>query len=485
MTELRASFAAAREHLMEGLYQFGFRLVTEDVLVGDVDIAGVPIEHEIVVSPDFPIEKPKVRTPGGEGGLSWHRDVSGAFCLWSDDEASHLPWAEAEAVIRRIQEWHEKDAVGWPDDPPDLDLERYWPPSDGLLVHGDLEPLVGRPCRVIRRPNGLLELIRGDVPKKKTRRVLGATVVDVGELDRPIHTFDELADRLEAQESGRLRVAIESGRTAVLMVRYRRQEHVGSLGLLARGRNPHRLMAIQTAPADDATRLLRAGFDADVLARTAVAVVGVGAVGSLVADLLVRSGVGRLTLVDGGIVRPGNCIRHLVGYNDVGRPKAVAVRDLLVASHLASADRLRVVASRLSSVEMTETLFAQHDIVMDATGNGPATALILAASRVMALPAVTVCLQRGGTVVRVDRAPLEPGEEYPPAVPRGGPSVDLREGGCGEPVSPTPPWACAAAAARAVAMAVDILSTRRQYPPSVVDVLVAEVGVLDSIGIGA
>jgi hypothetical protein len=467
MSELRASIAAAREHLIEGLCAAGFTIISDDLLAGEVPIAGNPVEHLVTIPQDFPFTKPKVRTPGGEGGMSWHRELDGSFCLWSDEEAAHLPWLEADAVLARVADWHVQDVASWPNDSADLDLHQYWPPVRGLVLHDDLEPLIGVPCRIKRGPNDVYVLHRRPSPRK-ARDGYTAAVVDVGELDRPLHNFTELCEHLDGATAKRLESAITSGQTRFIMVRYTRGGHQGSLGLIAAGNDPHDLHSVDTASnAGDVLRL-RSGLDAGLLSKMKVAVVGVGAVGSLVADQLARSGVGALTLLDGDTIRPGNCVRHLASMSDVGRHKADAVRDALHNEpFIATTVEARV--GRLTLVDDVETLFAEHDLIVDATGNGPATALILKASTLLDQPAISVCLQRAGTVVRVDRSPLRGGEAYAPAVENGGHAIELREGGCGDPVSPTPPWACALAAGHAVGMAVDQLMGRKLYPATLLE----------------
>ena len=56
-----------------------------------------------------------------------------------------------------------------------------------------------------------------------------------------------------------------------------------------------------------------------------VAVLGCGSVGSTIADLLVRSGVRALTLVDPDTVSPENLSRSVYATSDVGQPKAKAL----------------------------------------------------------------------------------------------------------------------------------------------------------------
>jgi len=67
------------------------------------------------------------------------------------------------------------------------------------------------------------------------------------------------------------------------------------------------------------------------LAAARVAVIGVGGVGSWCAEALVRSGVGRLTLVDDDVVAPSNVNRQCPATaKTIGRPKVEALRDRLL-----------------------------------------------------------------------------------------------------------------------------------------------------------
>lgn len=476
MSALTDSFAAARESFIETLCARGFTLRDDcRTLVGDVDAGGRPVEHSVVVGDGFPIAQPRVLAPESENGPSWHQDRDGALCLWADEDAGDLPWADADALIDRISQWHADSAAGWPGGTMDLDLERYWPrDSEKLILYPDLEPLTGKPCKARRKQANIWELSEGKAPKK-TRRVFSAAVIDIGELDRPVRSFEQIAGLLDGGEAADIRAGIETGRIKVLMVRYRRGGHEAAVGLAAEKNDPGRLSAVWAAHTGDRTRRLRAGLDAEALSSKSAAIVGVGAVGSLVAEMLARSGIGALTLIDGDLVMPGNCIRHVATPNAVGRPKPEAVKDHLVNSKIADEQAITAVNSDLAgSVESVGDLFARHDVVVDATGDGPATSLIGTASKVLGKPAVTVCVQRGGTVSRVDRFPLGEGESHAVPLPPGGPEVELREAGCGDPVSPAPPWVCSHAAARAAGMAADLLSGRGAYPPTIIDELISD-----------
>lgn len=61
-----------------------------------------------------------------------------------------------------------------------------------------------------------------------------------------------------------------------------------------------------------------------------VVLVGVGSLGSQVAYLLARAGVGLLTLIDPDTLEAANLGRHVLGFDDLGRSKAHALRDRLM-----------------------------------------------------------------------------------------------------------------------------------------------------------
>ena len=73
---------------------------------------------------------------------------------------------------------------------------------------------------------------------------------------------------------------------------------------------------------DDRTRLLLGDVGMACLAQTRVLVVGVGGVGGYAAEMLVRSGVGRITIIDADSVSVTNLNRQLIALaDDVGKPK--------------------------------------------------------------------------------------------------------------------------------------------------------------------
>lgn len=72
-----------------------------------------------------------------------------------------------------------------------------------------------------------------------------------------------------------------------------------------------------------------ADLKAQLLAQKKVAIIGIGSIGSFVAELLAASGVGSLTLVDHETLAFANAGRHLLGVNSEGAYKSQGVADLL------------------------------------------------------------------------------------------------------------------------------------------------------------
>lgn len=60
-----------------------------------------------------------------------------------------------------------------------------------------------------------------------------------------------------------------------------------------------------------------------------IVVVGAGALGSSVCEILARSGLTRLTIIDNEVLRPHNLARHILTHEHIGQAKALAVAEKL------------------------------------------------------------------------------------------------------------------------------------------------------------
>lgn len=141
------------------------------------------------------------------------------------------------------------------------------------------------------------------------------------------------------------------------------------------------------------------------LSRARVAVVGAGALGTHVLDLLARAGVGFIRVIDGDVVEEHNLPRTtLFDLADARRfrPKAEAVR-----AHLARIDPDVRVDAHVAELypENAEAFLADVDLIVDGTDRPEVRYLLDDASRKFQIPWVHGAVRRSsGTVVAFDPA---------------------------------------------------------------------------------
>ncbi len=83
------------------------------------------------------------------------------------------------------------------------------------------------------------------------------------------------------------------------------------------------------------TRLLLGGEGVEKLKNSSVAVFGVGGVGSFIAEALVRSGLGKITLIDNDVVSVTNINRQLIAlHSTVGQKKTEVAKKRLLDINL-------------------------------------------------------------------------------------------------------------------------------------------------------
>jgi hypothetical protein len=111
------------------------------------------------------------------------------------------------------------------------------------------------------------------------------------------------------------------------------------------------------------------------LRESMVSVVGVGALGSVVAELLVRGGVRKMTLIDGDSLYPGNVVRHVLTLNEVRQNKAKVLAERFSTispfAHVFGYD-----TSLPSTPGWTKELFDETDIIIDCTGSDEVIGLL-------------------------------------------------------------------------------------------------------------
>lgn len=124
------------------------------------------------------------------------------------------------------------------------------------------------------------------------------------------------------------------------------------------------------------------------LAKSRVAVVGLGAVGSYAVEALTRAGIGYLRLVDFDIIRPSNFNRQLYALEaTVGRPKAEVARERALNINPSCQVDIRQIF--VDAATAPDLLRPPVDVLVDAIDSvGPKVAL-LAAARTAACPTIS------------------------------------------------------------------------------------------------
>lgn len=90
-------------------------------------------------------------------------------------------------------------------------------------------------------------------------------------------------------------------------------------------------MSVESCPIVNQDMYFGRGMFSEALLRRRICIVGVGAIGSLVAEALARSGAAVLGLWDNDIVEPGNICRSAYTVRDLGEAKVRTIKDKITA----------------------------------------------------------------------------------------------------------------------------------------------------------
>jgi hypothetical protein len=218
----------------------------------------------------------------------------------------------------KLQEWMDRRFGRTKD-------ERIFEP--GILLHLDVPLLPDQYPRRIADVGTMVQLLDQRSRTLLTRRLLVDKTRSLLVIDAPTTNGRALAA---------LRLSPPSGKNM-----YGHKVDLRQKGFRP-GRVPETLELsryLNSAPAPQRLKVKRAdsswihGRDADpkaqLLAQKKVAIIGIGSVGSFVAELLAASGLGSLTLVDNETLTFANAGRHLLGVNSEGTYKSQGVAELL------------------------------------------------------------------------------------------------------------------------------------------------------------
>jgi molybdopterin/thiamine biosynthesis adenylyltransferase len=441
---------------------------------------------EVVIQDGWPFRAPRLLIPSRDI-VSDHVNALGEICLWRADDASGQ-WMTLEGFMTRIDEWCAQQAGGFRAEDAMLDAHLYFTGANIGLATLDIASL-----RIDERdPAGATDSIFGQWKDKKTVLALTVKRPAKGEtIDgrwyyhaRPLpappsdldafravltpgqqHNFDRRAKSVRT--SGRPHVSVllwgtEHGINGLVL--HLTRDSAGN----AQGES------LELAPSDTQTLMLRCGPDVDLLATKHVTVFGVGSVGSHVALVLAEAGLGKLRLVDGDKLRPGNTVRHAAVFG-IGDNKARA-----------TSTRIRISAPWTETTTIQENPWAptrisdlvqDTDLVIDATGLARFTGLIARIAEQHGKPLISAALYRGGAVARVRRQ--VPGldvaiheradEARYPTIPPGDEPLAL-EPGCDAPVNNASPIAVTSIAVLTAEIAIDTLGDPRRYADDTLEV---------------
>lgn len=150
------------------------------------------------------------------------------------------------------------------------------------------------------------------------------------------------------------------------------------------------------------------------LSSKAVAIVGIGSIGSKIATSLARSGVGRFLLIDDDILMPGNLVRHDLDWRTVGAHKLDGLADrLLHINPRIIIDRRKVRLGGQESAESTATAVSKLvgcDLIIDATASPEAFNLCATAAKNSRTPMIWAEVFSGGIggLIARSRPDLDP-----------------------------------------------------------------------------
>ena len=482
----------------DGLVERGFQSVVVagiPRLRGPIHRAFEPLTAattmDIVIRPRWPFQSPALLVDGLDTN---HSTLDGFVCMWRDEDAS-LEWTTVEGLFSRIEEWCENAERDWEDDPLGYDAFLNFDARKKLpnVATFDLLQLnvrighwgechgmvVGAPMRVDIAPG-----------RPQSASQLRCLWFHAGKLDTPPpRRFSEVFRCLSrSQKKGLVRALHDRRRPQPFMVSEGVDlilfcwEHLGRTDLLpmvCEGVDDNvDAIALQPAPTDESSLILRAGPDASTMRTVRATLFGAGALGGYVGTALAESGLGHLDIVDGDVLLPGNVVRHVAGHDQVGKAKVQTVHQVVV-NHAPWTEVGEFPESSMMPGRIRE-LISNADIVVNTTGNDALTDALAMLAEEMGIPLVSGALYRGGNIARVQRQVLpedipihlrEEGMKYP-VIPAGEEHNDFVTPalGCSAPVNNAPPTSVIGCASLIVQVAIDALTGRFEFADEVVDV---------------
>lgn len=453
--------------------------------------------------PSWPYLPPLLHVPGI---AAWHADQE-LLCIWQADDNSQR-WTTLQGVYDRIDEWVSDAARGFADVENARNPEIYWEqPGERVVGLVDVDELLaGRPndgqhgefhfvdavsADGRRSPGPVFELRPGAFS------AMTGLPEDVGDhhavrgrwfyrerISHPPRTFDEFRQFLTGKQRLRLDRDLRDRPLVMFGLFWRNAAGLVGTVLLARRTSETEvaLFLVVLRPNSRAALLLRAGPDAVRLQDASVAIIGVGAVGSHVAEQLARAGVGRLLLIDRDRLWPANLIRHAA---PPGTP-AATLKTAAMHQQLSQYPWVEIRTQdgddgALWTANQLRAVLDAADLTIDATGHGGLAEWTARVAHANGRAFISAALFRGGAVARIRRqaretdAPLiqRPHFDRYPEIPPLDEEAEYAgtETGCLARVHNAPPVAVTLAAALTAEVAIDHLTGRHHQPDEIIEVI--------------
>ena len=371
--------------------------------------------HKIAIAlPEgFPYQAPIVYSKDNPPlASSWHLSPGDplTLCLW-DSESGWKPHFSAKKLLNRISDWlYYFHTDTWPANSqvPDLHLylekigtiiigEDWKPPSD--LTNGHLilwrsskfskTPYIASYQREVSVPEPRLadNIILGSNPER-LRGVWFRVPQPFVPKDQLDTLFSQIDDLICTYSGWSTKKCIESigqcvtGNGFPVAIGYPDQkgeerwlflwsQFPGGIGKRFKWARHQKMRQVaiksfQTAPASKEALLRRSAYISKNLTNKRIAIFGIGALGSSIALLTAKAGIGELRLVDNDNLMPGNAMRHICGLNYVGRQKTTAIKFVI---HRHNPDCYVELFRATWAKEELNKYIKGCDFVIDATGN--------------------------------------------------------------------------------------------------------------------
>lgn len=476
----------ALQAFLEDLRAGGFEPSADDASVwtGPAPASLAPITTastlQLVLRDGWPYLPPRLDVDGVQ---SWHANRD-HLCLWQEGDNTKV-WVTLAGILARIEEWVEHEQAGFVSamaaalDPHlcygplvahavGIDVDEL---VDGAFQdgqHGFLHVEVQRSLPVLR-PGKLFPKPEGDGVSGRWfyRSSVMAPPSDLVRFEAAL--TDNQRSRYEAdlarRGSGIYVLIWPTPHGHAPLVLHVEQTDGGRVGA-----------ALEPLPTSTPDRLRRAGPDAAGLQAGRVVILGVGAIGSHVAALLARSGVGHLTLVDGDFLYPPGQVRHAAEADALGDAKSELMRRSLRHFDWTA---IEVVRGNPWTPRALAEQVRGFDLCVEATGLAPFTELVSRVAATAGVALVSSALYRGGAIARVrrqaegDTAILDRHGWRYPAIPPGQPEEEYVgvEVGCAAPIHNAPPTSVSMAASLASVAAIDVLTGRSDLPDEIIEVI--------------